>query len=57
MNTPYPMTGNRMSFLTVGALSALALLLVACGEQTGDQQQGATPSATEESSDNATTTQ
>ena len=56
MNTPFPMTGNRMRFWTVGVLSALALLLGACGEQSGDQQ-GSAPSATEESSDNATTTQ
>ena len=35
--------GQKLSKLTLGTLSALALLLAACGEQTEEQQQSSAP--------------
>lgn len=50
MNTP---TWNpRFSILTLGALTALSMMLTSCGEQSGEQQSTA---PTEEQSSEGTT--
>lgn len=46
---------RHWSFLTLGALSACAFILAACGEQAGTDQGAA--ESTEQSSESTTTTQ